>query len=82
MMLKFQNFFNENDDLRVFGMNGSRTNPNVVDDKFKDYDVVFFTDKVDKYVADRSFMKAFGEILLATEPGHDGLYLPEPLDVD
>lgn len=82
MMLKFQNFFNENDDLRVFGMNGSRTNPNVVDDKFKDYDVVFFTDKVDKYVADRSFMKVFGEILLATEPGHDGLYLPEPLDVD
>ncbi|WP_164506819.1 aminoglycoside 6-adenylyltransferase [Lapidilactobacillus bayanensis] len=81
MMLKFQNFFNNNEDIRVFGLNGSRTNPNVLDDKFKDYDVVFFTDNVAKYVNDHSFMDQFGEILLATEPGHDGLYPPEELDL-
>lgn len=82
MMLKFQNFFNDNEDIRVFAMNGSRTNPNVTDDKFKDYDVVFFTDDVDKYVNDHSFMTQFGELLLVTEPGHDELYLPEQLDVE
>lgn len=81
MMLKFQNFFNDNEDIRVFAMNGSRVNPNVADDKFKDFDVVFFTDDVAKYVAEPTFMAEFGEPILVTEPGHDDLYLPEALDV-
>ncbi|MGL4696395.1 aminoglycoside 6-adenylyltransferase [Enterococcus larvae] len=64
-------FFEENSDLKVFGMNGSRTNKNIPLDRFKDYDVVFFTDEVLKYKNDSTFLSDFGEILLFTEPEID-----------
>jgi len=67
-MDRLQIFFNENNDLRLFAMNGSKINTNIPDDKFKDFDVVFFTDKVEKYKYNKSFLKRFGEILLITEP--------------
>lgn len=61
-------FFESNDDLKVFGMNGSKINKNIPDDIFKDYDVVFFTENVSKYKNDAAFLKRFGDILLFTEP--------------
>lgn len=42
-------FAKENQDIRLFAMNGSRVNPKIPDDSFKDYDVVFFTDNITKY---------------------------------
>lgn len=62
-------FFNQNDDLLVFLMNGSKINVNIPDDKFKDFDVVFFTSDSAKYMGNSEFIKKyFGEILLMTEP--------------
>ncbi|MFD1466255.1 aminoglycoside 6-adenylyltransferase [Lapidilactobacillus mulanensis] len=81
-MLQLQRFFNQNDDLRVFGMNGSRTNAHIAEDNFKDYDVVFFTDNVAKYQKETTFLHEFGAPMLITTPGHDGLYAPEEQDVD
>ncbi|XEO94728.1 aminoglycoside 6-adenylyltransferase [Latilactobacillus sakei] len=64
-----QTFFNQNDDLLVFFMNGSKINVNVPDDKFKDFDVAFFTNDSSKYIGNSEFIKKFfGEILLMTEP--------------
>ncbi|WP_265457474.1 aminoglycoside 6-adenylyltransferase [Enterococcus sp. HY326] len=69
-------FFVSNADLRVFAMNGSRVNPQIADDKFKDYDVVFFTDQVKKYRLQQDFLQVFGEILIMTEPEDDDLSPP------
>ncbi|HCM90210.1 MULTISPECIES: aminoglycoside 6-adenylyltransferase [Vagococcus] len=70
-MQQLKQFFREQKDLKVFGMNGSRVNPNIPEDKFKDYDVVFFTTDLDKYIKDPSFLNTFGEILIMTEPEND-----------
>lgn len=64
-----QTMFYQNDDLLVFLMNGSKVNVNIPDDKFKDFDVVFFTNDIAKYISHLEFInKTFGEILLMTEP--------------
>lgn len=68
VMQKLCAFFEANDDLSVFGMNGSKINVNIPDDIFKDYDVVFFTTDVKKYSNDSSFLELFGTILIKTEP--------------
>ena len=69
-----EDFFDEREDLRLFCMNGSRVNPSISDDKFKDYDVVFFTDNVKQYIENPNFLKIFGEILIMTEPEKDPLF--------
>lgn len=61
-------FFEENQDLCIFSMNGSRVDKNRRTDQFQDYDVVFFTDSIEKYKFNDSFLRKFGEILLVTEP--------------
>ncbi|GAA3025826.1 aminoglycoside 6-adenylyltransferase [Tetragenococcus solitarius] len=71
-MQRLTNFFETNDDLKVFAMNGSKLDKNIPDDKFKDFDVVFFTDCIEKYKKDRTFLNIFGEILLLTEPDGEG----------
>lgn len=75
-MKKLLHFFEKNDDLRLFCMNGSRVNVRIPEDKFKDYDVVFFTDTIEKYSRDPRFLNYFGEILLMTEPDKDPLFSP------
>ncbi|WP_429975425.1 aminoglycoside 6-adenylyltransferase [Enterococcus sp. DIV0086] len=64
-----ETFFYQSDDLLVFLMNGSKINVNIPDDKFKDFDVAFFTNNSAKYKGNSEFIKKnFGEILLMTEP--------------
>ncbi|MBP2097227.1 aminoglycoside 6-adenylyltransferase [Enterococcus rivorum] len=80
MMDLFIEFVNKNQDIRLFSMNGSRVNTKIPNDSFKDYDVVFFTDDIQKYQKNTSFLREFGEIILLTEP-ENGLFpasfLPE-----
>lgn len=71
IMSQLKQFFHEKEDLKVFGMNGSKVNPNIPDDKFKDYDVVFFTTDLEQYIRDDSFLNQFGDILIMTEPEKD-----------
>ncbi|ASN60012.1 hypothetical protein CG419_04915 [Latilactobacillus curvatus] len=69
IMSVLQTFFDQNEDLLIFLMNGSKVNVNIPDDKFKDFDVVFFTNDIAKYISNSEFInKTFGEILLMTEP--------------
>lgn len=75
-------FFDEREDLRLFCMNGSRINSLIPDDKFKDYDVVFFTDNVASYRENPDFLKKFGEVLIMTEPEKDPLFSPIFLEQD
>ncbi len=73
-MKRLQQFFDEHDDLRVFAMNGSRVNPQIPDDRFKDYDVVFFTGQIEKYRKQPEWLNYFGELLLVTEPDAAGYF--------
>lgn len=68
MLKQLTAFANEQEDIRVFAMNGSRVNPMVPDDSFKDFDVVFFTAEVAYYRKHPEFLQRFGNILLMTEP--------------
>lgn len=52
-----ETFFYQSDDLLVFLMNGSKINVNIPDDKFKDFDVVFFTNDSAKYIGNSEFIK-------------------------
>lgn len=70
-MEKLTQFFEANEDLRVFSMNGSKVNSTIPDDIFKDYDVVFFSTDFSKYINDSSFLDIFGDRLIQTEPESD-----------
>ncbi|WDV46679.1 aminoglycoside 6-adenylyltransferase [Clostridiaceae bacterium M8S5] len=54
----------EDEDVRAVLMNGSRVNPNVDDDDFSDYDVVFAVNNPDKYIKDTSFIEFFGKPIM------------------
>ena len=67
-LAKLHEFFLLHSDLRIFALNGSRSNPHQTPDKWQDYDVVFFTDEIAKYRDDASFLSFFGDPLLVSEP--------------
>lgn len=69
-------FANDEQDIRLVAMNGSRVNKNIPADSFSDYDVVFFTDDVIKYTKNKDFLKQFGEILIMTAPDDNDLFPP------
>lgn len=58
-----------NDDrVRAVYMNGSRTNPNVEKDSYRDYDIVFVVTEVAPFLTDTDFINLFGELALMQEP--------------
>lgn len=73
-------FAMENDDIKVVAMNGSRVNPMIPEDSFKDYDLVFFVEKLEPYQSQKKWLTTFGDILILCEPEIDGL--GEPLFAD
>lgn len=58
------------EDERVLAvyMNGSRTNPNVPKDIFQDYDVVYVVEETGSFIADKNWIRKFGEILYMQYP--------------
>lgn len=58
------------EDSRVLAvyMNGSRTNTNAPRDIFQDYDVVYVVEETGSFIADRSWINQFGEILYMQYP--------------
>lgn len=68
---KLVHFYELHDDIRVMALNGSRVNPSLANDKWKDFDVVFFTDAVPQYRHDPAFLTDFGAVLIETQPDSD-----------
>lgn len=58
------------DDVRVRAvyMNGSRTNPNVYKDIYRDYDVVFVVTEIQSFLSDKNWISIFGELAIVQEP--------------
>lgn len=61
--------FAENDErIRAVYMNGSRANPNVEKDRYRDYDIVFVVTETDSFLNDKGWINVFGDIAIVQEP--------------
>lgn len=59
----------KNDDrIKAVYMNGSRTNINVPEDIFQDYDIVYVVEETRSFIEDKDWIKIFGEILYMQYP--------------
>ena len=54
--------------VRAVYMNGSRTNTNVIKDKYQDYDIVFVVTETSSFISDKNWIENFGEIAIVQEP--------------
>src|SRR6185436_16080764 len=54
--------------IRAVLLNGSRANPNVVPDKFQDFDVAYIVTEIGSFISDHSWTNIFGEILIRQLP--------------
>ena len=59
--------------IRAVYMNGSRTNPNVAKDDYRDYDVVFTVTETESFIGDKDWLLNFGEPLIIQEPDSNDL---------
>jgi aminoglycoside 6-adenylyltransferase len=65
-------FARDHDDVRAVVMNGSRVNPNVAEDFFQDYDIVYLVWTVEPYRRNPDVVSYFGEIMILQTPDDMG----------
>ncbi|MBU8785794.1 MULTISPECIES: aminoglycoside 6-adenylyltransferase [Bacillus] len=58
----------EDDRVRAVGMNGSRTNPNVPKDPFRDYDIAYLVTDMQSFLDDPDWIDVFGEQIIMQTP--------------
>ena len=61
--------------IRVVILNGSRANPNVPKDIFRDYDIIYIVTDVASFKRDSAYIGRFGELMVMQTPDDMG---PEP----
>ena len=59
--------------VRAVYMNGSRANPHVDKDPYRDYDVVYVVGETASFLADKSWVTVFGEPAMIQEPDSNDL---------
>lgn len=59
--------------VRAAYMNGSRTNPNVQKDKYRDYDIVFVVTTTQSFLEDKIWISVFGDLAIVQEPDSNDL---------
>lgn len=69
-------FAREHEDVRAVVMNGSRVNPNVAEDPFQDYDVVYLVRSVEPFKRNHDVVRYFGDIMILQTP--DDMVDPPP----
>lgn len=62
---------NNDERIRAVYMNGSRANPNVVKDIYRDYDIVFMVTETKSFLEDSNWITAFGESAIIQEPNRE-----------
>lgn len=68
MMELIINIAKEDERIRAVYLNGSRTNPNVPKDIFQDYDVVYVVTETASFIKDKTWINAFGDLIMMQEP--------------
>ena len=77
MMELIIGFAKADERVRAFILNGSRANPDAPRDIFQDYDIVYAVREVEPFVRDRSWIGAFGEVLIMQTPDDSAILPPE-----
>lgn len=67
----------EDSRVRAVGMNGSRTNPNVPKDAFRDYDIVYLVTDIQSFIDDPNWITIFGERIMMQTPENMAMFPPE-----
>ncbi|MBS4199925.1 aminoglycoside 6-adenylyltransferase [Bacillus sp. FJAT-49732] len=60
--------------IRAVLMNGSRVNPNVKKDRYQDFDIVYYVHEISSFLADHSWVNAFGERIIMQMPDAMSLF--------
>lgn len=66
-------FAKSNERIRAVYMNGSRANPNVEKDPYRDYDIVYVVTETLSFLSDKSWISVFGDIAMVQEPDSNDL---------
>jgi aminoglycoside 6-adenylyltransferase len=59
--------------IRAVYMNGSRANPDVAKDAYRDYDIVFTVEETGSFLSDKDWIKVFGDVAIVQEPDSNDL---------
>lgn len=70
-------FAGEEPRIRLVGMEGSRTNPNVPADIYRDYDISFLVTDLESFRADERWLDRFGPRAMMQKPEDMELFPPE-----
>jgi aminoglycoside 6-adenylyltransferase len=68
------------DRIRAVLLNGSRANPNAIQDRFRDFDIVYLVNEIETFLNDPAWIDIFGERLILQMP--ETMFLQEPLHKD
>ncbi|QNL51087.1 aminoglycoside 6-adenylyltransferase [Olivibacter sp. SDN3] len=71
LYLLFDKIVLENEDIRLSVLEGSRTNSNIPEDNFQDYDLSFFVTDIQKYTKHEDWLKVFGGEIIAMQKPED-----------
>lgn len=77
MMHVILRFAKTDDRIRVIGMEGSRTNKNIVKDHFQDYDITYIVTDMKPFIESEEWLDVFGERIFMQKPEDMSLYPPE-----
>ena len=66
----------EDSRVKAVCMNGSRTNPNVPKDPFRDYDIVYLVENLPSFLENSSWVDVFGERIIMQTPEDSSLFPP------
>lgn len=66
--------------IRAVGMNGSRINPQVRKDFFRDYDIVYLVTDMESFINNRNWIDVFGDRIIMQTPDESVLFPSESLN--
>ncbi|MGF7143590.1 hypothetical protein HNQ56_002017 [Anaerotaenia torta] len=62
------NFANSDERVRIVGMEGSRTNVNILKDEFQDFDITYFVNDISEFTKSDEWLSYFGNIIMMQKP--------------
>ncbi|MDN4068079.1 aminoglycoside 6-adenylyltransferase [Paenibacillus vini] len=77
MMKLLMDFAVKDDRIRLVTLEGSRTNKNILPDRFQDYDLSYFVTDIDSFKGNDEWLRVFGKMLMMQKPEDMELFPPE-----
>lgn len=73
------NYARQNEHIKIVTLEGSRTNINIVNDEFQDYDITFIVDEMASFTSNDLWLSTFGNLIMLQKPEDMELFPPEIL---